>query len=43
MPVRYSDLTFNINAPRGHLPNTPTEYTRVSFRRMIPLISPCKL
>ncbi|MEY3256359.1 MAG: hypothetical protein RLZZ29_1494 [Cyanobacteriota bacterium] len=41
--LRYSDLTFNINAPRGHLPNTPPEYTSVSFRRMIPLISPCKL
>jgi serine/threonine-protein kinase len=39
--LRYSDLTFNINAPRGHLPNTPPEYTSVSFRRMIPLISPC--
>lgn len=41
--LRYSDLTFNINAPRGHLPNTPPEYTSVTFRRMIPLISPCKL
>ena len=42
--LRYSDLTFNINAPRGHLPNTPPEYGSVTgFRRMIPLISPCKL
>ena len=42
--LRYSDLTFNINAPRGHLPNTPPKYGSVTgFRRMIPLISPCKL
>ncbi|BAZ79725.1 GUN4 domain-containing protein [Sphaerospermopsis kisseleviana CS-549] len=41
--LRYSELTYNINAPRGHLPNTPPEYIGIGFRRMIPLISPCKL
>jgi serine/threonine protein kinase len=41
--LRYSELTFNIDAPRGHLPNTPPEYIGIGFRRMIPLISPCKL
>jgi serine/threonine-protein kinase len=40
----YSDLTFNSNAPRGHLPNTPPQFPGVTgFRRMIPLISPCRL